>query len=158
LGRELLVVWAARHQRPSWETLCADYRARIGRLAAVRDLPVRARRAAADPLRQRAEATALLAAAGSDAWLVALDRRGEALSSEAFASRLAELRRTCPHPVAFLIGSDLGLAEELLQRARWRLSFGPLTLGHELARVVLYEQVFRALSIAAGMSYHREPP
>jgi 23S rRNA (pseudouridine1915-N3)-methyltransferase len=56
-----------------------------------------------------------------------------------------------------VIGSDLGLDRAVLNASRWTLSLGRLTLSHELARVVLYEQLFRALSIEAGMSYHREP-
>ena len=78
-------------------------------------------------------------------------------SSEQLAERLARLREEWPHPVAFVIGSDLGLDRAVLDAARFVLSFGPLTLTHELARVVLYEQLYRALTIEAGMSYHREP-
>ena len=78
-------------------------------------------------------------------------------TSEQLAERLARLRVEWPHPIAFLIGSDLGLDRPVLAQARGVLSPGPLTLSHELARVVLYEQLYRALSIEAGMSYHREP-
>jgi 23S rRNA (pseudouridine1915-N3)-methyltransferase len=152
-----VIVWAGRHERSDWEELCVGYRDRIRHLAPVRDVPVRARVAANDPGRQRAEAEALRAAAGRDAWIVALDSRGEMLSSEAFASRLAALRETWPHAVAFVIGSDLGLDLEALG-PRSTLSFGPVTLSHLLARLVLHEQLFRALSIGAGMSYHRQPP
>jgi 23S rRNA (pseudouridine1915-N3)-methyltransferase len=158
VGRELVVLWAGRHHRSGWEDLCLGYRSRIAHLAPVRDLPVRARGAAADPQRRRAEGQALLAAAPSPAWLVALDGGGEAMSSSRLAERLGGLRAEWPHPIAFLVGSDLGLDPEVLAAARWTLSLGPLTLSHELARLVLYEQLFRALSIAAGMSYHREPP
>jgi 23S rRNA (pseudouridine1915-N3)-methyltransferase len=119
---------------------------------------VRARVAADDPRRQRAEAQALLEALPRPCFSVALDRRGEVLSSVAFAERLGHLRGEWPHSFAFVIGSDLGLDGTLLGEARWVLSFGPLTLSHELARLVLYEQLYRALSIGAGMSYHREPP
>jgi 23S rRNA (pseudouridine1915-N3)-methyltransferase len=155
--RELVVAWAGRHQRSNWEEICASYRKRIGRLATVRDVPVRARAAPDDPQRMKAEGAALLAALPPSAWTFALDSRGEALSSEQFAARLSRLKEEWPHPVAFLIGSDLGLDRAVLDGARAVLSFGPLTLSHELARVVLYEQLFRALSIEAGMSYHREP-
>jgi 23S rRNA (pseudouridine1915-N3)-methyltransferase len=158
LSRELVILWAGRHQRPVWEELCASYRRRIQRLAPLRDLPVRARAGAGDPQRQRAESQALLAALPEPCFLVALDSRGEALASGPFAERLSRLRGQWPHAVAFLVGSDLGLDPSLLARARWVLSLGPLTLSHELARVVLHEQLFRALSIEAGMSYHREPP
>jgi 23S rRNA (pseudouridine1915-N3)-methyltransferase len=122
----------------------------------VRDLPVRAREAAGDPQRQRGEARALLAALPPSTWTVALDARGEAAGSERFAADLSRLRREWPHPVAFLLGSDLGLDPGLRREARQVLSLGPFTLSHELARLVLYEQLYRALSIEAGMSYHRQ--
>jgi 23S rRNA (pseudouridine1915-N3)-methyltransferase len=155
--RELAVLWAGRHQRSNWEEICASYRKRIVRFVPVRDLPVRARVAADDPQRLKAEGVALLAALPPSAWTFALDSRGEVLSSEQLADRLARLKREWPHPIAFVIGSDLGLDRAVLEGARAVLSFGPLTLSHELARVVLYEQLYRALSIEAGMSYHREP-
>jgi len=158
LSRELVILWAGRHQRSAWEELCAGYRRRIERLAPIRDLPVRARAGADDPQRQRAEMQALLAALPQPCYPVALDSRGEALASVPFAERLGRLRGEWPHAVAFLVGSDLGLDPSLLEQARWVLSLGPLTLSHEVARLVLYEQLYRALSIAAGMSYHREPP
>jgi 23S rRNA (pseudouridine1915-N3)-methyltransferase len=59
--------------------------------------------------------------------------------------------------LVFLIGSDLGLAKSVLDQARERLSFGPLTLPHELARLVLLEQLYRGLAISAGIKYHRVP-
>ena len=90
-------------------------------------------------------------------WIVALDSRGEMLDSGQLAERLARLRNEWPHPIAFVIGSDLGLDRAVLDAARWTLSLGRLTLSHELARVVLYEQLYRTLTIEAGMSYHREP-
>jgi 23S rRNA (pseudouridine1915-N3)-methyltransferase len=157
VGRELVIAWAGRHQRASWEEICADYRRRIARFVPVRDLPVRARESGEDPGRRQAEGWALLAALPESAYLVALDGGGRALDSPGLAAELARLQREWPHPVAFVLGSDLGLAPEVLQAARRVLSLGPLTLSHQLARTVLYEQIFRALSIAAGMSYHREP-
>ena len=156
MGRDYLVVWAGRHQRPVWEGICADYRERIGRLATVRDVPVKAR-SAADPRRLREEGRALLAALPPSCWTIALDAAGDSFSSEELARHLARLQDTWPHPVAFLIGSDLGLDPPVAAAARQRLSLSPLTLSHELARVVLYEQLYRALSIGAGMSYHRGP-
>jgi 23S rRNA (pseudouridine1915-N3)-methyltransferase len=156
-GRELVIAWAGRHQRAGWEEICADYRRRIARFVPVRDLPVRARDSGEDPGRRPAEGRALLAALPQPSYLVALDSRGKAVDSAALAAEIARLGREWPHAVAFVLGSDLGLAPEVLAAARWVLSLGPLTLSHELARTVLYEQLFRALSIGAGMSYHREP-
>lgn len=156
-GRELVIAWAGRHQRASWEEICADYRRRIARFLPVRDLPVRARESGEDPGRKRAEGRALLAALPEPSYLIALDSRGKTLDSEGFAALLSRLQDEWPHAVAFAIGSDLGLAPEVLAASRQVLSLGPMTLSHELARAVLYEQLFRGLSIGAGMSYHREP-
>jgi 23S rRNA (pseudouridine1915-N3)-methyltransferase len=157
LARELVILWAGRHHRTSWEEICSSYRRRMAHMIPVRDVPVRARGGAGDPQRRRAEGQALLAALPEPAWTVALDSRGEMPDSEQLAVRLARLKAEWPHPVAFLIGSDLGLDPAAVDAARWVLSLGRLTLSHELARAVLYEQLFRALSIEAGMSYHREP-
>jgi 23S rRNA (pseudouridine1915-N3)-methyltransferase len=157
VARELAIVWAGRHHRSSWEEICADYRRRIVRWVPLRDVPVRARAAADDPQRLRAEGQALLAAVPDPVWTVALDSRGEMADSGQLAERLARLRSEWPHPIAFTLGSDLGLDRAVLDAARWTLSLGRLTFSHELARVVLYEQLYRALTIEAGMSYHREP-
>jgi 23S rRNA (pseudouridine1915-N3)-methyltransferase len=154
VGRELVIVWAGRHRRPEWEALYGPYRRRIERAMAVREVAVRVRRADPGP-RLREEGEAILAALPDPVWLVALDERGEALSSQALAAELARLAREWPHPVAFAVGSDEGLDPAVLARARRVLSFGPATLSHELARLVLYEQLYRALAIAAGSGYHR---
>ena len=90
-------------------------------------------------------------------WSIALDPRGRASSSEELAAKLARLRHEWPHPIAFLIGSDLGLDGGLLGSVRERISFGPMTFGHELARLILYEQLYRALCIQRGIKYHRQP-
>lgn len=157
MARELLIAWAGRHHRSGWEDLCADYRRRIARATPVRDLPVKVREASEDPRRLAAEGRALLAALPEPCWIVALDVGGRMVASEGLSAELSRLRREWPHPVAFVIGSDLGLDPAVLAAARRVLSLGPLTLSHELARLVLYEQVYRALSIEAGLSYHRAP-
>jgi 23S rRNA (pseudouridine1915-N3)-methyltransferase len=157
VARELVIVWAGRHHRSGWEEICTTYRRRISHMATVRDLPVRAKAASEDPQRLRIEGQALLAAIPRPSYPIALDSRGESVDSSQLAERLARIKTDWPHPVAFLIGSDLGLDQTVLDEARWVLSLGRLTLSHELARVVLYEQLYRTLTIEAGMSYHREP-
>lgn len=157
MARELVIVWAGRHHRSGWEEICTSYRRRISHMATVRDLPVKAKAASEDPQRMKIEGQALLAALPRPSYPIALDSRGEIVDSSQLAGRLTRIKAEWPHPVAFLIGSDLGLDRAVLDEARWVLSLGRLTLSHELARVVLYEQLFRTLTIEAGMSYHREP-
>jgi 23S rRNA (pseudouridine1915-N3)-methyltransferase len=157
MARELIVVWAGRHRRDEWEHLCSRYRDRISNFIEITDVPVKTPRSGPDKVRIAAEGEALLAALPDPCWVIALDRRGKASSSLELARKLETLQEEWPHPIAFLLGSDLGLSAEVLRGARERLSFGPLTLPHELARLVLYEQLYRALSIRAGIKYHREP-
>lgn len=155
MSREFLILWAGRHQRRDWEELCADYRKRIQRTSPIRDQMIKVKGSSEDPGRMKAEGEALLAAVPDPSWTVVLDPRGKTLSSEAFAAELGRLNDEWPHPVAFLIGSDAGLDEAVVKSARRRLSFGPMILGHELARLVLYEQLYRALCIQRGIKYHR---
>ena len=87
---------------------------------------------------------------------VALDERGEQITSRALAQKVAqwELQRT--KAVAFLIGGADGHTDELRRKARWRWALGTLTLQHELALVVLLEQLYRARCINSGSPYHRD--
>jgi 23S rRNA (pseudouridine1915-N3)-methyltransferase len=87
------------------------------------------------------------------AHVVALDRGGRALSSKAWASWLSE-RRIDARDLCFLIGGPRGLPPEALALAEERVSLGPQTMAHQLARVVLLEQLFRATKILAGEPYH----
>jgi 23S rRNA (pseudouridine1915-N3)-methyltransferase len=87
------------------------------------------------------------------AHVVALDRGGRELSSKAWASWLSE-RRIDALDLCFLIGGPRGLAAEATELADERLSLGPQTMAHQLARVVLLEQLFRATKILAGEQYH----
>ena len=155
MGREFLILSAGRHSRGSWEAICADYRERIGRFIKIEDrrLKVRTSGEAAD--RRAQEGKMLLEASPDPCWGIALDSGGRSYSSEELARRLARLKQRWPHPVVFYLGSDVGLDPAVLEAGREVLSFGPMTLSHELARVVLYEQLYRALSIEAGINYHR---
>jgi 23S rRNA (pseudouridine1915-N3)-methyltransferase len=87
------------------------------------------------------------------AHVVAMDRGGRSLSSQAWASWLSE-RRIDALDLCFLIGGPRGLGPDALAIADERLSLGPQTMAHQLARVVLLEQLFRATKILAGEPYH----
>ena len=100
------------------------------------------------------EAALLLNAVPKGAAVVVLDRRGIALSSEAFAQRLATWREAGTD-LAFLIGGAEGLADSVLEKAQLVLSFGAMTWPHLLARAMLLEQIYRAQQILAGHPYHR---
>ena len=120
-------------------------------LAPVEIVEVEGRRAG-----KPAEAEALLAAAGEGAVLVACDERGRAHASRAFAAKLAGWRDAGERRVAFLIGGADGLDPALTAGCREALAFGPQTWPHALARAMLAEQVYRAVTILAGSPYHRD--
>jgi 23S rRNA (pseudouridine1915-N3)-methyltransferase len=86
--------------------------------------------------------------------LVLLDSRGKQLSSEELASFLREHQDRNPAPLVFAVGPADGFSKELRQRADFVLSIGKMTLAHELARVVVLEQVYRAFTILKGHPYH----
>ena len=112
-------------------------------------------KAATARARKEAEAEALLAKVPSSHRLIALDRQGETVSSEAFAALLAKLRDGGLEGVAFIVGGADGLSPGVSAKATKAISFGPMTLPHGLARVVLAEQIYRAATILAGHPYHR---
>lgn len=155
LGREIHILWAGRHDRRPWEALCADYRKRLEREVPIRDQRIKAKVAGDAPERLRAEGEALLTALPDPCWTIVLDPRGRTLSSDDFAREMGRLHDEWPHPIAFLIGSDLGLDDSVIAHARSRLSFGSMIYGHQLARLMLYEQLYRSFSMRLGINYHR---
>ena len=99
------------------------------------------------------EAGAILKRIPAEAYVCALDREGDSLSSEEVAAFLEE-RRMGRTDLCFVLGGPHGLDPAILERSQRSLSFGPITLPHQLARVVLLEQLFRAHKILAGEPYH----
>ena len=92
----------------------------------------------------------------ADAHVIACDEHGTARPSRAFAEEIAALRDRGVRRLVFLIGGADGLAPELLAQANGKLAFGPQTWPHALARAMLAEQVYRAVTILAGSPYHRD--
>jgi 23S rRNA (pseudouridine1915-N3)-methyltransferase len=117
----------------------------------VREEPARA--GSADLVRKKeGERLGARIPAGCD--VIACDIEGTTMTSEAFARWLQGARESA-RDIAFVIGGAFGLSEDLRQRARLRLSVAPWTLAHELARLVLAEQLYRAGTIVRGEPYHK---
>jgi 23S rRNA (pseudouridine1915-N3)-methyltransferase len=110
-------------------------------------------RKARDPSQQ---SLALMAAVPKGGFAIALDERGETVSSPGFAKMLAELRDRGTSETVFMIGGADGHGEALHGQAGGVISFGPMVWPHMLARVMLAEQLYRAVSILGGGPYHRE--
>ena len=141
--------------RPGYRELCDDYLRRIGRTLRVREVEVReASRALTAAAQRGEEAARLLARRPAGSRLVALARQGSPWSSVELARRLETWQHEA-RPVALAIGGSRGLAPDLLAAATDQWSLGPLTLPHELARVVVVEQLYRAGTILRGEPYHK---
>lgn len=102
-----------------------------------------------------AEGSKLLRRVPAGAYLIALDReKGEPLASDKLAQWLNSLGVSGHSHVAFVLGGALGLSPEVLEKTDVAASFGPITLPHALARLVLVEQLYRAAKINRGEKYH----
>jgi 23S rRNA (pseudouridine1915-N3)-methyltransferase len=153
----LMRIVAAGTRMPGWvDAGFDDYAGRLRgeyRLELV-EVPLPKRRGG-DPGRQVAEeGRRMLSACGDRAYVVALQVGGRALSTEALARWIEERSRGGDQPV-FCIGGPDGLASEVDARARLRWSLSALTLPHGLARVVVAEALYRAVSLIKGLPYHR---
>lgn len=127
---------------------------RLGLSLAVRELPES--RAGSASARKDQEAVALLAARPPAGILVALDEAGKDVDSRTFAAQLAGWRDDGIGDVVFAIGGADGLGQALLDAATLRLSLGPMTWPHQLVRLMLAEQTYRAVTILSGHPYHRD--
>ena len=104
---------------------------------------------------KKKEAQEFLKKAGKDSWLVVLDGAGKQLSSEQFASFIRERQNSGNEELVFAIGGVHGWDKSVLQQARLSLSLSSMTFTHQMARLFLVEQVYRAFAINEGLPYHK---
>ncbi len=143
---KLKVIWIGKTKDPAIQALTAEYLKRISRYTEVDGLSL-ADEAALLKLRDKA-------GPGPVHTLVVIDPRGKQLSSEDFAQFLQNHQDRNPQPLALAIGPADGFTDAARQAATTVLSLGKMTLAHELARIVLLEQVYRAFTILKGHPYH----
>ena len=101
------------------------------------------------------EADLILSKVPKGAWFCVFTPEGKLLSSEEFAKTLRTVKNSGKSSACFLIGSSFGMAPRVKQRADFRLSMGPMTFPHHLARIMVLEQLYRAEAIQAGSKYHK---
>lgn len=150
------VVAVGRLRNAGLKAACDDYvrRAARGLRLEVREVADSGRRAGSPQDARRIEAERLLAAVPPGARIIAVSRAGRTLSSDAFAALVGRWREEAKD-VALLVGGAFGLDAGLLRRANLTLSLSSFTLPHELARLVLLEQLYRAVTILKGEPYHK---
>lgn len=117
--------------------------------------PSRGRQSENDVAIMRADSARLLAAIPVQGHVVALDERGRSIDSLKFAKWLERLTIGQPHGVIFVMGGDIGLDQSVREHADDVLSLSAMTLPHQLARVVLLEQIYRACTLMRNIPYHK---
>jgi 23S rRNA (pseudouridine1915-N3)-methyltransferase len=157
----LAVIAAGRLKAGPEKTIAEDYLVRaqgLGRGVGITRISVsdfNESQAASAAARMAEEARLISAALPQRSFNVVLDERGKPLTSQAFADLLRRNLDSGTGDMAFLIGGPDGHSAELRATAGLTLSFGPMTWPHRLVRVMLLEQIYRAITILAGHPYHR---
>jgi 23S rRNA (pseudouridine1915-N3)-methyltransferase len=138
---KLRVLWVGKTKNPALATLCQDYVRRIRHFLPLDVAEVKEDR--------------ILAALHDSERVLALDPDGQAWTSEQFAKFLQQHMTTDPRRLTFVVGDYGGLPPEVKKRADVRWSLSPLTFTHEIARVLLLEQLYRAFSIIRNFPYSK---
>jgi 23S rRNA (pseudouridine1915-N3)-methyltransferase len=143
---KLRIAWIGKTKEPAIQSLTDEYLKRLSRYTDTQGTALK-------------DELAVLKLCGRDPrsvkhTLVLLDSRGKQFSSEEFAAYLANYQDRNPLPLLFAVGPANGFTAEIRQEANLLLSLGKMTVAHELARVVLLEQLYRAFTILRGHPYH----
>ena len=145
---KIKIAWIGKTKEPAMAALTEEYLKRISHYVPTEAVPLRDEDALLDLCGRASGKT------GAKSTLVLMDSRGKELSSEQFAKFLGDYQDRNPLPIVFAIGGADGFSEVTRAAAQHTLSLGKITLAHELARVVLLEQIYRAFTILKGHPYH----
>lgn len=155
---KIRLIWPASSAAPHLGDAIDLYLKRIGHFFPIEITelaPVRGRQKQNDMAIMRAQSERLLQAIPERGYVVVLDERGKSLDSLKFARWLERLTIDQPHGVHFVMGGDLGLTDEVRAQADTMLSLSAMTLPHQIARVVLVEQIYRACTLIRNIAYHK---
>lgn len=144
-----------------WTEAVAEYSKRLSKFCTLQILELKEARLPdnASPAEEEAvkvsEGQEILKHIKKDTFVITLEIKGKALSSEGLAEKMEELALLGKSNVAFVIGGSLGLSKDVSARADFKLSFSAMTFPHQMMRVILLEQVYRAYKINKGEKYHK---
>ncbi len=146
---------------PHWKAACEEYKKRLTGCAEVNEVCIREERLPGDPsdaeIRRAldAEAERIIAQIPKKSLVVPLCIEGRQFSSEELSSKIDSAFSGGKSEICFIIGSSFGLSDRVKAAGDLRLSMSALTFPHQLARVMLYETIYRSLSILSGGKYHK---
>jgi 23S rRNA (pseudouridine1915-N3)-methyltransferase len=153
---KLHFVWIGKTKQRPAAALIDDYLERVARFTPVETSELKEPPTTRDEKRLvQLEGEKILAAIERDDFVVLLDERGRHFSSPALADWIGARQQASVKRMAFIIGGFAGVSEAVKERAHLTWSLSSLTLPHELARVILAEQIYRAFTLLAGMPYHK---
>jgi 23S rRNA (pseudouridine1915-N3)-methyltransferase len=152
---KLHFVWIGKTRDRNCAALVADYLERTRRFVHHEVSELKEQSGGDEKRMIAAEGRKLISAIVRDDFVALLDEKGGEFDSPQFAEFIAERQRAGTKRLAFVIGGFAGVSDEVRQRADLRLSLSRMTLTHELARVFLTEQVYRAFTLLAGSPYHK---
>jgi 23S rRNA (pseudouridine1915-N3)-methyltransferase len=151
---KIKIAWIGKTKEPAIQALTDEYLKRISRYTQVEGIPLRDEAALLAVCAGAYPGKRGKASGGRNCTLVLMDSRGKELSSEQFAQFLGNCQQSDSRPLIFAIGGADGFSERTGAVAQVTLSLGKITLAHELARVVLLEQIYRAFTILKSHPYH----
>ena len=151
---KIKIAWVGKTKEPAIQSLTDEYLKRISRYAQVEALALRDENALLQVCGLPASTAGRKPPNAGKSRLVLMDSRGKQFSSEEFARFMGDYQDRNPLPLVFAIGPADGFSEATRSVAQHLISLGKMTLAHELARVVLLEQVYRAFTILKGHPYH----
>lgn len=134
-----------------------DYQTRLKRFNPIELVEIKVKKLStrSDSEIKNFESTLIDKRASEGSYRIVLDSRGQQLSSKKFASFLSDLELKSVQTASFIIGGPLGLADEQLRKADYILSLSSMTYTHDMTRLILLEQIYRAFTIKAGTRYHK---
>ena len=149
------IVWVGRTKSAPLRLLIDEYLERLTNYAKCEVVELRESTARDDERIKNEEGERIIGALAADATVVLLDRQGRESSSEELAEQVNRWQSESRREIAFVIGGHLGVNQSVQQRAQQSWSLGRLTLTHEMARLILVEQLYRAHTILRGVPYHK---
>lgn len=155
------IIAVGQLSEPHWKAACEEYKKRLTGSVALTEVCLKEERLPSAPsetdIRRAldAEAERIISEIPKRALIVPLCIEGQEFSSEALASKIDASSSGGVSEICFIIGSSYGLSDKVKALANIKLSMSRLTFPHQLARVMLYETVYRCMSILAGAKYHK---
>ncbi len=152
---KLRILWLGKTKNSNLAAVCEEFASRSNHFLGTEVTELKELRVKEEKKRVELEGERLLSAIEGSAFVVALDPQGRSYTSEEFADFLEKHMTENPRDLIFVVGGHAGLSDPVKKRANLLWSLSPLTYSHDLARTVLLEQIYRALTIIRNLPYAR---